>query len=70
MVVIVITIYIIIVFIDQVTLFKSGEKRDFFVSAVMCLISFIIAILLALKISIYSPAKLIESLIKNFLGKL
>ncbi|MNN09693.1 MULTISPECIES: hypothetical protein [Clostridium] len=70
MVVIVITIYIIIVFIDQVTLFKSGEKRDFYVSAVMCLISFIIAILLALKISIYSPAKLIESLIKNFLGKL
>lgn len=70
MVVIVITIYIIIVFIDQVTLFKSGEKRDFYVSAVLCLISFIIAILLALKISIYSPAKLIESLIKNFLGKL
>jgi hypothetical protein len=70
MVAIVIIIYIIIVFVDQVTLFKNGEKRDFYVSAVMCLISFIIAILLALKIPIYSPAKPIESLVKFFLGKL
>lgn len=70
MVAIVIIAYIIIVFIDQVTLFKNREKGDFYVSTIMCFISFIIALLLALKIPIYSPAKPIESMVKYFLEKL
>lgn len=69
MLVIVIIAYVFIVFIDQVTLFKKGFKKDFYVSSVMCIISFTFAVLLALKIPIPSPSRPIEDLVKFFIGK-
>lgn len=70
MVIIVIVVYVFIILIDQVSLFKEGIKKDFYVSSIMCLISFTIAILLALKVPIYSPSKPIENLVKFILEKL
>lgn len=70
MILIVIVIYTFIILVDQVNLFKQGTKKDFYISSIMCLISFTIAILLALKIPIYSPAKPIENLVKFLLEKL
>lgn len=69
MLIIVILFYIVIVLVDQVNLHKQGLKKDFYVSSLMCILSFIIAASLALKIDIFSPAKPIESFFKFMLQK-
>ena len=69
MLILVILAYVVIVFIDQVSLFKQGLKKDFLVSSIMCVISFTIAVLLVLRIDIPSPAKPLENLIKIFVKK-
>jgi hypothetical protein len=69
MLIIVILFYIVIVLVDPINLLKQGLKKDFYVSSLMCILSFIIAVSLALKIGSFSPAKPIEGLFKFMLQK-
>lgn len=57
-------IYVVIVIIDPYGLLKQGKKKDFYVSAALCLISFCLAFSLAMKWHIPSPSPLIVYLIK------
>lgn len=69
MLIVVILFYIVIILVDQVNLLKQGLKKDFYISSLMCILSFIIAVSLALKIDIFSPAKPIENIFKFMLQK-
>ncbi|MFD1178363.1 hypothetical protein ACFQ3W_18970 [Paenibacillus puldeungensis] len=61
--------YVVVILIDQVQVYKDGYKKDFWVSSVMCLISFAIALMISLDIKIPSPAEPIEHWILSILGR-
>ncbi|MDD7792877.1 hypothetical protein [Clostridium sp. 'White wine YQ'] len=64
MIAIVIFSYIVIVFFDLIELYKNNIKRDFYVALILCITSFVVAILLSLDVKIPSPAKPIADFIK------
>lgn len=68
MVLLILFAYLVIVLVDQVHNYKNGKKKDFYVSCVMCLFSFTIAILLASGLDLPSPVKPIEQWISQVFG--
>lgn len=61
--------YVFVVLIDQVQVYKDGHRKDFWVSVVMCFISFTIALLLVFDVNIPSPAKPLKQIILLILGQ-
>lgn len=62
----IVLIYAFIVWLDPYGLLKQEKRRDFYMSSVLCLISFILAFSLAMHWEIPSPSPLIFSLIRQF----
>lgn len=63
MAVLVIFLYVIIVLMDPMGLWKRGLKREFYVCSSLCLLSFSLAFALAMHWNIPSPSPLIVRLV-------
>ncbi|MBY0012448.1 hypothetical protein [Paenibacillus typhae] len=61
----IVLIYAFIVWIDPYGLLKQGKKRDFYMSSVLCLISFVLAFSLAMHWEIPSPSPPIVHFIRQ-----
>jgi hypothetical protein len=64
--VLVVFVYAVIALLDPYGLLKRGMKRDFYVSSILCLVSFSIAFALAMHWPIPSPSPLIVYLVSHF----
>lgn len=60
--------YGLVILIDQVQVYKDGDKRDFYVSCALCLLSFTVAILLASGLDLPSPVRPIAQWISQLIG--
>lgn len=61
--------YVLVILLDQVQVYKNGYKKDFYVSCVMCFLSFMIALLLASGLNLPSPSKPIEQWVGRLFGQ-
>jgi hypothetical protein len=57
-------IYAIVVMVDPYGLLRQGKKRDFYVCSALCLLSFALALAIALHVEIPSPSRPIVSIIR------
>ncbi|QSF45496.1 hypothetical protein [Paenibacillus tianjinensis] len=60
----IVLIYAVIVLFDPYGLLKQGNKRDFYVCSVLCLVSFSLAFALSMHWEIPSPSPLIVHVVK------
>lgn len=59
--------YVVVVFVDPVGVYKKEERKDFYVCCVLCVISFGLAMMLALSVRIPSLNTMIEQWMKVIL---
>lgn len=65
MAILVVVAYAIIARMDPYVLLQQGERRDFYVCSILCVISFSLAFALAMNWEITSPATWLTSWIKQ-----
>ena len=62
---IVILAYIVVVYMDTFSIYKQRNRKDFYVNASLCLLSFVTAFLLAINIDLPSPSPFIVHIVEG-----